>query len=197
MTGSLNPNNKSTNCTQTIKFLYSYGGKIVPRPIDGKLRYAGGFTRVLSIDRSITFTELMVKFGESCGESMKLKCKLPSEDLDLLVSITCDEDLKNVIGEYDRLSPETKVRAVLFSIKSSKKISTPSSPMSCFDFPSAPRKPVPAASAACYYAPPMGYLCYSPAVGYPVSARKYYCYQERNPRNFCHAPNWKYSHYHQ
>lgn len=39
----------------TVKFLYSYGGKIVPRSADGKLRYAGGFTRVLAVDRSISY----------------------------------------------------------------------------------------------------------------------------------------------
>lgn len=38
-----------------IKFLYSYGGKILPRRIDGKLRYVGGHTRVLAVDRSISY----------------------------------------------------------------------------------------------------------------------------------------------
>ncbi|KAK6123569.1 hypothetical protein DH2020_042690 [Rehmannia glutinosa] len=127
--------NSSSNGTKNIKFLYSYGGKIIPRPSDGLLRYVGGFTRVLAVDRSITFAELMVKFGESCGSSMNLKCKLPTEDLDVLVSIKSDEELRIVIEEYERVSPETKIRAVLFPIKSLKKVSPPSSPMSCFDFP--------------------------------------------------------------
>ncbi|CAA2934254.1 uncharacterized protein LOC111411035 [Olea europaea subsp. europaea] len=191
MTPNLN-STRSTNCKRTIKFLYSYGGKIVPRPIDGKLRYTGGFNRVLSVDRSIKFAELMLKLEESCGHSMKLKCKLPSEDLDVLVSITCDEDLKNVIGEYDRLSPETKITAVLFPIKPSKKISPPSSPMSCFDFPSAMRKPVPAATT-CYHVPPT-FRRFSPAVIYPATARKYNYYQERNPSRFYSAPSRKFSH---
>ena len=44
--------------TETIKFLCSYGGKILPRYTDGALRYAGGLTRVLAVDRSISFTGL-------------------------------------------------------------------------------------------------------------------------------------------
>lgn len=40
----------------TIKFLCSYGGKILPRHPDGKLRYVGGETRVLAVDRSISFS---------------------------------------------------------------------------------------------------------------------------------------------
>ncbi|KAI3454433.1 hypothetical protein Pfo_011096 [Paulownia fortunei] len=189
--------NSSTNCMKTIKFLYSYGGKIVPRPTDGKLRYVGGYTRVLSVDRSITCSELMVKFGESCGSSMNLKCKLPSEDLDVLVSITSDEDLMSVIEEYERASPEAKIRAVLFPIKSVKKVSPPSSPMSCFDFPSASKLRVTAPSATCYYAaPPCAavHRCSYPAVGYPVTAARNRCYQARSPRHFYHVPHRNHSH---
>ena len=39
----------------SLKFLCSYGGKILPRSTDGKLLYVGGHTRVLSVDRSISF----------------------------------------------------------------------------------------------------------------------------------------------
>ncbi|GFP90765.1 hypothetical protein PHJA_001220400 [Phtheirospermum japonicum] len=138
---------------KTIKFLYSYGGKIVPRPIDGKLRYAGGHTRVLSVDRSITYSELMVKFGESCGSSMNLKCKLPNDDLDLLVTIKSDEELRAVIEDYESASsPVAKIRAVLFPVRSAKKASDPSSPMSCFDFPSSTKPRVIAPPSPAVYA---------------------------------------------
>ncbi|KAF5190719.1 hypothetical protein FRX31_019689 [Thalictrum thalictroides] len=52
------------------------------------------------------------------------------EDLDALVSITCDEDLANIIEEYDRAnqaSSSSKIRAFLYPPKSIKKISPPSS----------------------------------------------------------------------
>ncbi|XP_064977623.1 uncharacterized protein LOC135619488 isoform X6 [Musa acuminata AAA Group] len=39
-----------------IKFLCSYGGKILPRYPDGKLRYVGGYTRVVAVGRSISFS---------------------------------------------------------------------------------------------------------------------------------------------
>ncbi|CAI9754645.1 unnamed protein product [Fraxinus pennsylvanica] len=176
------------------EILASYGGKIAPRTTDGKLRYVGGYTRVLSVNRSLTFADLMVKFEECCGSSMNLKCKLPSEDLDVLVSIKSDEDIKNVIEEYNRVSPGTKIRALLFPMNS-KKISPPSSPVSSFDFPSVlkPRKAVPA-TASCYYGPPP---CATAAVGYPMTVGKHHCYKGRSHRqNLYHVPHWNYCHSH-
>ncbi|XP_028769395.1 uncharacterized protein LOC114726846 [Neltuma alba] len=115
----------------TLKFLCSYGGKILPRYPDGKLRYIGGHTRVLSVDRSISFSELLVKLGELCGsEAVTLRCQLPTEDLDALVSISSDEDLANLIEEYDlvALPSSLKIRAFLSPPKSlQKKHSIPSS----------------------------------------------------------------------
>ncbi|XP_058733709.1 uncharacterized protein LOC131605357 [Vicia villosa] len=120
-----------SNPTNTTKFLFSYGGKILPRHTDGKLRYAGGHTRVLALSLPISFSELMVKFVELCGSSVTLKCPLPNGDLETLVSITSDEDLKNIIEEYERASSSLphplKIRAILSSPKSLKKVSPPQS----------------------------------------------------------------------
>ncbi|CAJ2644559.1 hypothetical protein L195_g025594 [Trifolium pratense] len=100
-----------------IKILYSYGGKILPRSTDGELRYVGGHTRVLSVDRSISFSELMEKLEELCGSSVKLRFQLPNGDLEMLISITNDEDLANIIDEYERVSLRLthplKIRAIL------------------------------------------------------------------------------------
>ncbi|KAL2515265.1 uncharacterized protein Fot_29602 [Forsythia ovata] len=185
----------STNRTETIKFLYSYGGRIVPRSTegrDGMLRYEGGHTRVLSVDRSISFAELMVKFGDLCSSSVYLKCKLPNHDLDQLVSIKSDEELKTVIEEYLTILPEEKIRVVLFPV-SVKKISPPSSPLSCFEFPSRAnlrRKSV-AATAACRYA-----TSGSPVARYSVATgkSKYQRYEGRSPRHLYFVPQWSYSH---
>ncbi|KAI3991749.1 hypothetical protein MKX01_038147 [Papaver californicum] len=119
-----------SSISNTVKFLYSYGGKILPRYPDGKLRYNGGETRVLSVDHaSISYSELMVKLCELCGLSVSLKCQLPNEDLDALVSIKSDEDLINVMEEYDLASKEksspSKIKAFLFPLKSIKKIPPP------------------------------------------------------------------------
>lgn len=77
-------------------------------------------------------TELLLKLGELCGASVSFRCQLPTEDLDALVSITSDEDLANLIEEYDRAaSPPSslKIRAFLSLPKSTKKI-IPSPPPS-------------------------------------------------------------------
>ncbi|XP_055810380.1 uncharacterized protein LOC129880393 [Solanum dulcamara] len=122
----VNPSINSHNFP--LKFLCSYGGYIIPRQTDGKLRYYGGETRVHSIDRSISFSELLVKLGEMYGSTVSLRCQLPNEDLDALISITSDEDLANLIEEYDRASTPSsslKIRAFLFPPKSTKKVVSP------------------------------------------------------------------------
>lgn len=109
-----------------MKILCSYEGKILPRYPDGKLRYHGGETRVLAVDRFISFSELLSKLGEFYGPSVTLRCQLPKEDLDALVSIRSDEDLKNMVEEYDLASQAAgaplKIRAFLWRPKSVKKI---------------------------------------------------------------------------
>lgn len=130
--------------TATIKFLCSYGGKIVPRYPDGKLRYYGGETRVLAVDRSLSFSELLIKLGELCGTAVDLRCQLPTEDLDALVSITSDEDLVNLIEEYDQAatvqsSSNLKIRAFLsLQKKSSPTPSTASASVSSSTTTTAP-----------------------------------------------------------
>uniref|UniRef100_A0A7N0SVN4 PB1 domain-containing protein n=1 Tax=Kalanchoe fedtschenkoi TaxID=63787 RepID=A0A7N0SVN4_KALFE len=116
-----------------MKFLCSYGGRIMPRLTDGKLRYVGGHTRVLSVERSISFVELMVRLVEFCGSSVRMRCPLPDGDLETLISITSDDDLRHVMGEYDRAnsSPHPpKIRAILSPPKSLKFVSPPLSPPS-------------------------------------------------------------------
>lgn len=121
----------STVNSNSIKFLCSYGGKILPRPSDGRLRYVGGLTRVVSVHRSVNFSEMMSKLSDLCGYSVSLRCQLPNEDLDVLVSIKSDEDLANVIEEYDKASSisgkELKIRAILSPPKSSPSQSPKSS----------------------------------------------------------------------
>ena len=75
----------------------------------------------------------MLKLAELCGSSVNLRCQLPTEDLDALVSITCDEDLANLIEEYDRASPppsSLKIRAFLSPPKPAVTKKPPSPPSS-------------------------------------------------------------------
>ncbi|KAK4402006.1 UNVERIFIED_CONTAM: hypothetical protein Sradi_4740400 [Sesamum radiatum] len=48
-----------------LKFLCSHGGKILPRPADGQLKYVGGETRVISVPRDIPFKG-MRSYSASC-----------------------------------------------------------------------------------------------------------------------------------
>lgn len=93
---------------------------------------------------ALSFAELMVKLVELCGSSVTLKCPLPNGDLETLISITSDEDLKNIIEEYDRASSSLihplKIRAILSPPKSFKKLSPPpsSSSSSTHSLPGSP-----------------------------------------------------------
>ncbi|KAG4908266.1 hypothetical protein JHK86_056750 [Glycine max] len=56
-----------------IKFLCSFGGRILPRPNDGKLRYVGGETRIISIRKNIKWEELMRKTSAICSQTHIIK----------------------------------------------------------------------------------------------------------------------------
>ncbi|CAM8883562.1 unnamed protein product [Rhodiola kirilowii] len=145
---SLTPTTVSA-AAMVIKFLCSYGGRIMPRLTDGQLRYVGGYTRVLSVDRSISFAELMVKLGEFCGASVRMRCQLPDGDLETLISITSDDDLRLMMALYDKATNTSstphplKIRAILSPPKSLKSISPPPSPLGCYSPPSAAVKEAP------------------------------------------------------
>ncbi len=86
-----------------VKLLCSFDGKILPRPGDGRLRYVGGETRIITVNRDISYAELVFKVTEICGYALTLKYQLPDEDLDALVSVSSNEDLENMMEEYDKL----------------------------------------------------------------------------------------------
>ncbi|KAK1261002.1 hypothetical protein QJS04_geneDACA002229 [Acorus gramineus] len=83
-----------------MKFLCSFGGRILPRPSDGKLRYVGGETRIITIKNGLSWTELVHKTTNICNQPHTIKYQLPGEDLDALISVSSDEDLQNMIEEY-------------------------------------------------------------------------------------------------
>ncbi|XP_062078997.1 uncharacterized protein LOC133783387 isoform X2 [Humulus lupulus] len=89
-----------------IKFLCSFGGKILPRPSDGRLRYVGGDTRMVSIRKSTLWDELVKKTSSICNQPHAIKYQLPGEDLDALISVSSDEDLQNMIEEYHGLEKQ-------------------------------------------------------------------------------------------
>ncbi|KAF9686222.1 hypothetical protein SADUNF_Sadunf03G0136200 [Salix dunnii] len=91
-----------------MKLLCSFGGRIMPRPNDGKLRYVGGETRIISIRNNVTWKELAKKTLVICDQSHTIKYQLPDEDLKALISVSSDEDLPHMIEEYQRLMEARK-----------------------------------------------------------------------------------------
>ncbi|KAK2411823.1 kinase superfamily with octicosapeptide/Phox/Bem1p domain-containing protein [Trifolium repens] len=108
-----------SNSGRKVKFLCSFGGKILPRPSDGVLRYVGGQTRIISVRRDVSFNDLVQKMVDTYGQPVVIKYQLPEEDLDALVSIACPDDVENMMEEYGKLverSPDgsAKLRVFLF-----------------------------------------------------------------------------------
>lgn len=89
----------SSGSSRRMKLLCSFGGTVMPRPSDRKLRYVGGETRILRINKDISWEELKQKTSAMYNEPHSIKYQLPGEDLDALVSVSSDEDLQNMMEE--------------------------------------------------------------------------------------------------
>ncbi|XP_021598504.1 uncharacterized protein LOC110604584 isoform X3 [Manihot esculenta] len=104
-----------------VRFMCSFGGKILPRPHDNQLRYVGGETRIVVVHRSTSYSALLTKLSKLSGiPNLSVKYQLPNEDLDALISVTTDEDIDNMMEEYDRIllnqNPRSaRLRLFLFS----------------------------------------------------------------------------------
>ncbi|PKA60575.1 hypothetical protein AXF42_Ash019468 [Apostasia shenzhenica] len=106
-----------------VKLMCSYGGRIQPRPHGNQFSYVGGETKILTVDRSISFSAAVARlaslYGAASPEEICFKYQLPGEDLDALISVTNDEDLEQMMIEYDRLrrssgKPAPRLRLFLF-----------------------------------------------------------------------------------
>ncbi|KAK7267159.1 hypothetical protein RIF29_19823 [Crotalaria pallida] len=110
--------------TTKLHLMCNYGGHIVPRPHDKSLCYVGGDTRIVVVDRTTSLTDLSTRLSQTFlnGRPFTLKYQLPNEDLDSLISVTTDEDLDNIIEEYDRTNSNSslkpsRIRLFLFPTK--------------------------------------------------------------------------------
>ncbi|KAF2317684.1 hypothetical protein GH714_039567 [Hevea brasiliensis] len=114
-TSSMASNRASTK----TKVLCSFGGTILPRPSDGKFRYVGGETRIIRISKENSWEELKQKTLAIYDQAHVIKYQLPGEDLDALVSVSCDEDLHNMMEEWNEVEgrqESQKLRMFLFSM---------------------------------------------------------------------------------
>ncbi|XP_073292428.1 uncharacterized protein [Primulina huaijiensis] len=109
----------SDSSSTKLKILCSFGGSILPRPSDGKLRYVGGETRIIIIRKDITWQELWQKATAIYFETQTIKYQYPGEDLDALVSVSTDEDLLNMMEDCHVLEDgegSKMLRMFLFSL---------------------------------------------------------------------------------
>ncbi|KAL1185305.1 hypothetical protein V6Z11_A01G106300 [Gossypium hirsutum] len=109
----------SDGTSTKMKVLCSFGGKILPRPSDRKLRYVGGETRIIRIRKDISWQELKQKILAIYDQTEVIKYQLPGEDFDALVSVSSDEDLQNMMEECNELldkEASQKLRMFLFSL---------------------------------------------------------------------------------
>ncbi|CAN6245839.1 unnamed protein product [Urochloa humidicola] len=102
-----------------VKFLCSFGGSILPRPLDGCLRYVGGDTQIVMLPRDISYADLAARMRELYKDADIIKYQQPDEDLDALVSVVNDDDVVNMMEEYDKVIASgeafTRLRIFLFS----------------------------------------------------------------------------------
>ncbi|KAL5577429.1 hypothetical protein UlMin_019128 [Ulmus minor] len=109
---------RSHSSSTKVKFLCSFGGKILPRPSDGRLRHVGGETRIIQISKDISWQELMQKTLTIYSQTVTIKYQLPGEDLDALVSVSCDEDVQNMMEELNVLQDGGSHRPRIFLFSS-------------------------------------------------------------------------------
>ncbi|QCD92252.1 hypothetical protein DEO72_LG5g314 [Vigna unguiculata] len=106
-----------------LRLMCSYGGHIMPRPHDKTLCYVGGDTRIVVVDRHSSLKDLCARLSRTIlhGRPFTLKYQLPNEDLDSLITVTTDEDLDNMVEEYDRImakgTASSRLRVFLFFTK--------------------------------------------------------------------------------
>lgn len=95
-----------------VRFMCTFGGRILPRPPDNQLCYVGGDNRMVAVHRHTTFASLLSKLAKLSGKSnISVKYQLPNEDLDALISVSTDEDVENMMDEYDRIALNQNPRA--------------------------------------------------------------------------------------
>ncbi|KAF8369986.1 hypothetical protein HHK36_031999 [Tetracentron sinense] len=113
-----------------VRFMCSFGGRILPRPHNNQLRYVGGDTRIVSELHTIPFSSHLTKLSKLSGTAnIAVKYQLPNEDFDALISVSTDEDVENMMEEHDRLvhggnSKTARLRLFLFPLDDSSSISS-------------------------------------------------------------------------
>jgi hypothetical protein len=86
----------------------------------------GGETRLVSISRNFSWKELVHKTLSIYSQPHIIKYQLPDEDLDALISLSCDEDLQNMMEEYyslEKANGSPRLRIFLVSLTECEELS--------------------------------------------------------------------------
>ncbi|KAL6856263.1 hypothetical protein ACP4OV_019065 [Aristida adscensionis] len=102
-------NSRSSN----IKFLCSFGGRFLPRPMDGKLRYVGGEKQLIRVSQGMPWQGLIRKTTKLVGQVHTIKYHLPGEQVNVLISVASDDDVHHMVDECIVLE-ESKERPVMY-----------------------------------------------------------------------------------
>ncbi|KAM0835299.1 hypothetical protein ACQ4PT_063021 [Festuca glaucescens] len=93
-----------------VRIVCSFGGRILPRLGDHRLRYVGGETRIVSVPRTASHAVLTCALARLApalfapgAPEPTLRYQLPEEDIDSLVSVSSDDDVDNLMCELDRV----------------------------------------------------------------------------------------------
>ncbi|XP_019167163.1 PREDICTED: serine/threonine-protein kinase STE20-like isoform X2 [Ipomoea nil] len=96
-----------------IKLLVSFNGAFRRQPPAGRLRYTGGETKIISVDRNVSFSRLKARVLDLLSQSngvavtspfwMKLHLTDSREEERPLISVSSDEDVRSMVEELERL----------------------------------------------------------------------------------------------
>jgi hypothetical protein len=90
-----------------MKLTCSHGGRLAPSGPDGAQRYVGGETRVLVVPRTVSFRDLAASLSSEMAGGAEVRAvrhRLADAGLDdVVVTVTCDDELAHLCDEYDRL----------------------------------------------------------------------------------------------
>ncbi|CAN6206086.1 unnamed protein product [Urochloa humidicola] len=113
--GSINRNPQEIyNSRSTrMKFLCNFGGRFLPRPKDGKLRYVGGEKHLIQISRGISWQGLISKTTKLIRQAHIVRYHLPGEQVNVLISVASDDDVHHMIDECIVLE-ESKERPSMY-----------------------------------------------------------------------------------
>ncbi|KAM0855114.1 hypothetical protein ACQ4PT_049992 [Festuca glaucescens] len=97
--GSRSPRDYYDVKPMKIKLICNFGGRFLPRPSDGELRYIGGNRHLIKISRDISWQEFILKTTRLIRRAHTIKYHIPGEQVSMLISITSDDDLRHMIDE--------------------------------------------------------------------------------------------------